>query len=169
MGPLWFISLICSSCVTYARCNLTTDPSSVYLNISSVPNFNKSKPLSPFTLKSLFLSLQAVRLVSLHPLLQSVSHCGFSLSSAFLRLPALRQHSLHAPQHWAKCIWWTLLSKVPHNIMSAYKFSCKGLLGVKALTLAGLVTRSVKYLEGFKCGFALCIKQLITGVIFSLL
>lgn len=41
---------------------------------------------------------------------------------------------------------WMLLTRLPHRITSAYKFSVDGPLGVKLLTLAGLVARSVQCL-----------------------
>lgn len=42
-----------------------------------------------------------------------------------------------------------LLSKVPHSITSAYKFSLDGPLGVEPLTLPGLVARTVQNLKVF--------------------
>lgn len=77
--------------------------------------------------------------------------CSLSLgfSEGVVPCQSLRQHSLHAFQHGAKCIWWMLLTRVPHRITSAYKFSVDGSLGVKLLTLAGLVARSVQCLFCF--------------------
>lgn len=43
----------------------------------------------------------------------------------------------------------TASQNLPHRITSAYKFSVDGPLGVKLLTLAGLVARSVQCLFVF--------------------
>lgn len=55
-----------------------------------------------------------------------------------------------------------LLSKVPHSITSAYKFSVDGPLGAKPPTLAGLVARYVQYLEVF-FKFLCFIRRFIAG------